>query len=136
MCWRYSLSVVAPIVRSFPRARAGFKRLYNRSSVSDSQVWRGAQNLLSSADASPSLTSHDRVDFVNEEDDSRAILSGLFALFEDALEPLLELTFVARSSGKSSHVERPESTEEIRRNIASDDYKREVSSVHIVGSRT
>ena len=85
MCLRYSPSVVAPMARSSPRARAGLSML------------PGVHRPLGGARAD------ERVELVDEEDD---LPVRLLDLLEDGLEALLELAAVLRAGDHRAEVER------------------------------
>ena len=80
---RYSSSVVAPMQRSSPRARAGLSRL--------------AASLPPSAPAG----AHHRVQFVDEEHD----VAGAGDFLQDGLEPLLEFAAELGAGHQRAHVQ-------------------------------
>ena len=86
MCSRYSSSVVAPTIRSSPRASIGLSML--EASIAPSPVAPGAD---------------DGVQLVDEGDD---LAVGALDLLEDGLQPLLELAAVLRPGDHRAHVQR------------------------------
>ena len=83
---RYSSSVVAPIIRSSPRASIGFSMLP-----------------ASMAESPPGACTDDGVELVDERDH---LAAGVLDLLEHGLEPLLELTAVLRARDHRGEVQR------------------------------
>lgn len=63
------------------------------------------------ASAFRSSSSHDKVQFVDEEDDTGTIFGGLLYLVEDRLDALFVLALVLGTCHQGSHVEGEEATE-------------------------
>lgn len=90
---------------------------------SSNSVSEREKNSLSSSDSRTTLSRHDRVNLVDEQDDARAVLTRLFALFDHRFQSLFELSLVTRARRECAHVERPQATEEVRWYVSSDDCK-------------